>query len=26
VAQPAAQVGTRDEVQLYYRVQTALPF
>ncbi|WP_263784721.1 BamA/TamA family outer membrane protein [Salinibacter grassmerensis] len=26
VAQPAAQVGTRDDVQLYYRVQTALPF
>lgn len=26
VAQPALQVGTDDEVQVYYRVQTALPF
>jgi hemolysin activation/secretion protein len=26
VAQPASQVGTDDEVQVYYRVQTALPF
>lgn len=26
VAQPASQFGTDDDVQLYYRVQTALPF
>ena len=26
VAQPTTAVGTRDDVQLYYRVQTALPF
>jgi hypothetical protein len=26
VAQPASEVGTDDEVQVYYRVQTALPF
>jgi hypothetical protein len=26
VAQPTTALGTRDDVQLYYRVQTALPF
>ncbi len=26
VAQPTTDLGTRDDVQLYYRVQTALPF
>ena len=26
VAQPTPALGTRDDVQLYYRVQTALPF
>ncbi len=26
VAQPAAELGTRDGVHLYYRVQTAFPF
>jgi hypothetical protein len=25
-AQPTTALGTRDDVQLYYRVQTALPF
>jgi hemolysin activation/secretion protein len=26
VAQPTTAVGTTDDTQLYYRVQTALPF